>query len=77
MPSPRVDVDALLEGVRAGRRASVSRAITLVESSRPEHRVAARQLLTALVDGTSYGPGGEARPRVIEVDSCSNPSRPR
>jgi LAO/AO transport system kinase len=43
-----VDVAALVEGVRAGRRADVSRAITLVESSRAEHRLAARELLTEL-----------------------------
>ena len=43
-----VDVAALVDGVRAGRRADVSRAITLVESSRAEHRGAARELLTEL-----------------------------
>ncbi|SEC57308.1 LAO/AO transport system kinase [Nocardioides exalbidus] len=47
-PSREVDVAALVEGVRSGRRADVSRAITLVESSRAEHRVAARELLTSL-----------------------------
>jgi LAO/AO transport system kinase len=48
-PTPRpVDVDALVEGVRAGNRASVSRAITLVESSRPDHRAAARELVSTL-----------------------------
>ncbi|HET7735265.1 MAG TPA: methylmalonyl Co-A mutase-associated GTPase MeaB [Nocardioidaceae bacterium] len=45
-----MDVSALVEGVRAGRRADVSRAITLVESSRPDHRAAARELLTELAD---------------------------
>jgi LAO/AO transport system kinase len=34
--------------VVAGRRAAVSRAITLVESNRPEHRAEARELLAAL-----------------------------
>ena len=43
-----VDVPALVEGVRSGGRAAVSRAITLVESSRPEHRSASRELLTEL-----------------------------
>jgi LAO/AO transport system kinase len=43
-----VDVQDLLAGVRAGDRASVSRAITLVESGRSEHREAARALLTEL-----------------------------
>jgi LAO/AO transport system kinase len=44
----RVDVPALVAGVRDRHRAAVSRAITLVESSKPEHRVAARDLLTGL-----------------------------
>ncbi|HET8960968.1 methylmalonyl Co-A mutase-associated GTPase MeaB [Nocardioides sp.] len=41
-------VDELVEGVRARRRAAVSQAITLVESSKPEHRDAARELLAEL-----------------------------
>ena len=45
-----VDVEQLVEGVRAGKRAAVSRAITLVESARPDHRAAARDLLTELTD---------------------------
>jgi len=44
------DVAALVDGVRAGRRADVSRAITLVESSRDDHRAAARELLSALAE---------------------------
>jgi LAO/AO transport system kinase len=40
--------DALVDGVVARRRAAVSRAITLVESSRPEHREQARELLARL-----------------------------
>jgi len=50
--APGPDVPALVEGVRAGRRAAVSRAITLVESSRADHRAAARELLTELADPT-------------------------
>jgi LAO/AO transport system kinase len=45
------DVPTLVEGIRAGQRAAVSRGITLVESSRPEHRVAARALLAELAGG--------------------------
>jgi LAO/AO transport system kinase len=41
-------VDRLAREVVAGRRAAVSRAITLVESSRPEHRARARELLARL-----------------------------
>ena len=43
-----VDVEALADGVLQGRRADVSRAITLVESGKAEHRTAARELLAAL-----------------------------
>jgi LAO/AO transport system kinase len=42
------DVPALVAGIQKGHRASVSRAITLVESSRPDHRLAARELLAEL-----------------------------
>jgi LAO/AO transport system kinase len=48
--SKPLDVASLVAGVRAGNRAAVSRAITLVESSRPDHRAAARELLVALAD---------------------------
>lgn len=46
------DVDALVEGIRAGKRAAVSQAITLVESTSPKHRAQARELLTELGHGT-------------------------
>ncbi|WP_256840886.1 methylmalonyl Co-A mutase-associated GTPase MeaB [Ornithinimicrobium cryptoxanthini] len=39
---------ALAEGVLAGNRTALARAITLVESSRPDHRTAARELLAEL-----------------------------
>ena len=42
------EVAGLVEGVLAGRRAAVSQAITLVESSRAEHRAQARDLLAKL-----------------------------
>lgn len=40
--------EALLDGVLAGHRASIGRAITLVESTRPDHRARAQELLVAL-----------------------------
>jgi LAO/AO transport system kinase len=52
---PRVDVAALVTGVRQRNRAAVSQAITLVESTKPAHRVAARELLTALAEGDRAG----------------------
>jgi LAO/AO transport system kinase len=39
---------SLLEGVLAGHRAAIGRAITLVESTRPDHRAQAQELLVAL-----------------------------
>ena len=49
MPTPMApDVEQLAAGVRAGRRADISRAITLVESAKAEHRAQARELLAAL-----------------------------
>jgi LAO/AO transport system kinase len=50
-----VDVPALVEGVRAGRRSAVSRAITLVESNRRDHREAARALLAELTGADTAG----------------------
>ena len=40
--------DELFDGLRAGDRAAIARAITLVESSRPDHRERAGALLTEL-----------------------------
>ena len=54
------DVGALVEGVLAGRRAAVSQAITLVESSRAEHRAEARDLLAGLEAGAE-------RPAAVRV----------
>ncbi|KGN43060.1 methylmalonyl Co-A mutase-associated GTPase MeaB [Knoellia aerolata] len=44
--------DELFAGIRAGDRAAVARAITLVESTRPDHRERARALLTELAPHT-------------------------
>ncbi|WP_028659570.1 methylmalonyl Co-A mutase-associated GTPase MeaB [Nocardioides insulae] len=52
---PGIDVAALTEGIRAGHRAAVSRAITLVESTKPAHRAKARELLTELGSGPDSG----------------------
>ncbi len=46
-----VDVAALAEGVLAGRRADLARAITLVESTRADHRALSRELLDRLATG--------------------------
>jgi LAO/AO transport system kinase len=45
------DVASLVAGIRDGRRATISRAITLMESSRADHRVTARELLSELSTG--------------------------
>jgi len=61
------DLAELVAGVRAGRRASVSQAITLVESSRPEHRTRARELLTELARPGEHGRRRAARVGVSGV----------
>ncbi|MDX2848213.1 methylmalonyl Co-A mutase-associated GTPase MeaB [Actinacidiphila glaucinigra] len=48
MPPP-IDLDAYVKGVLDGSRAWIARAITLVESSRPDHRELAQRLLTELL----------------------------
>lgn len=46
---PTIDLDAYAKGVLDGSRAWIARAITLVESSRPDHRELAQRLLTELL----------------------------
>jgi len=45
-------VEALAEAVRSGDRTELSRAITLIESTRPDHREQAQQLLLGLLPYT-------------------------
>lgn len=44
-----IDLDTYVKGVLDGKRALVARAITLVESVRPQHRALAQELLTQLM----------------------------
>nr|MCW2727757.1 methylmalonyl Co-A mutase-associated GTPase MeaB [Aeromicrobium sp.] len=55
-----VDVAELADDVRVGKRAAISRAITLVESSRGDHRAEARELLGLLTEGDGRGGGSGA-----------------
>ena len=59
-----VDLDALVTGIRERQRASVSRAITLMESSRAEHRALARELLSRLEPGDAVRVGISGVPGV-------------
>jgi LAO/AO transport system kinase len=47
-----VDIGEYADGVRAGDRAVLARAITLVESSRPDHHALAQELLIKLLPST-------------------------
>jgi LAO/AO transport system kinase len=47
-----VSIDALARDLRAGDRRGLARAITLVESTRPDHAAQAAQLLDAILDAT-------------------------
>jgi LAO/AO transport system kinase len=65
MARHQVDPAELAAGVRERNRAAVSRAITLVESSKVEHRALARDLLASLLrDQTSATGSGSTSIRV-------------
>src|SRR5215467_13524391 len=52
-PSPRtIDMPRLAGAIRAGERAVQARAITLIESKRPDHQHQARQLVQDLLPDT-------------------------
>jgi LAO/AO transport system kinase len=46
---PRIDLDSYTKGVLDGSRSYIARAITLVESTRSDHRALAQRLLTELL----------------------------
>lgn len=49
MDDAATDVDSLAEAIRSGDRAALARAITMVESTRTDHRERAQRLLLALM----------------------------
>jgi LAO/AO transport system kinase len=51
-PTPALDVATLAQGIRAGDRMVLSRAITLIESKRSDHRHTAAALTQALLPAT-------------------------
>src|SRR6202011_680479 len=50
-----IDIKALAQDLRAGSRAALARAITLIESRRGDHQAAARDLVQALLPDTGRG----------------------
>lgn len=71
---PADPVPALIDAVRAGDRRALARAITLVESTRPDHRAAAARLLDGVLDATGNavrlgisGPPGVGKSTFIEA----------
>ncbi len=74
MSEPVTEVPALAAGVRAGDRRSIGRAITIVESTRSDHRAQAEALLGALLPDTGAsirigisGPPGVGKSTFIEA----------
>jgi LAO/AO transport system kinase len=63
MADPSAPVTALVAGLLAGDRAALARAITLVESRRPDHRRQASELIQALLPRT----GGAIRVGITGV----------
>src|SRR6202451_4287873 len=54
-PTPASDVERLAQGIRAGDRTVLSRAITLIESKRADHRSTAAALTQTLLGTTGKG----------------------
>ncbi|MCS0494234.1 methylmalonyl Co-A mutase-associated GTPase MeaB [Ancylobacter sp. MQZ15Z-1] len=52
---PLPPADELARGVRSGHRATLARAITLIESRKPAHRAIAEQLLQEILPDTGKG----------------------
>ena len=52
MMRPKIDIEHYAQGIRSGNRAILARAITLVESTNPDHRKLAGELLQELVADT-------------------------
>ena len=52
MPRTATDIAALASGIRAGNRATLARAITLIESKRADHRAQAHKLVQELLPHT-------------------------
>src|SRR5664279_5466479 len=48
----QIDIDAMAKDLRAGSRAALARAITLIESRRSDHQAAARELVQDLLPET-------------------------
>src|ERR1700726_5166089 len=52
LPNAPIDIIALAKDLRAGSRAALARAITLIESRRSDHQAAARDLVQQLLPDT-------------------------
>src|SRR5688572_17733382 len=55
MPTPSADIDDLVLRITDGDRRALARAITLVESTRADHREQAVELLDAVLPHTGRG----------------------
>src|SRR3954447_12388547 len=66
LPNEPLDIKVIAKELRAGHRAALARAITLIESRRGDHQVAARELVQALLPdtGKAFRVGITGSPRV-------------
>lgn len=60
-------VDELAAAIRNGDRAALARAITMVESTRADHRDQAQQLLLELMPAAGKSPEAEGRPSAMHI----------
>ena len=71
LPRTRLSVPAYIDGVRRGDRATLARAITLVESERADDAGPAADLLDAILPHTRPARGASRSP------ACRAPARAR
>jgi LAO/AO transport system kinase len=65
--APEITVPELAAAVRGGDRSALARAITLVESTRPDHRARAQELLLELTPDAGSAPEAGGRPKAMHV----------
>jgi len=78
LPKATPDIEKLADDLRAGHRAALARAITLIESRRGDHQAAARELVQELLPETGKavrvgitGSPGSANPPPSMRSGCS------
>jgi LAO/AO transport system kinase len=68
------ELDALVKGILSADRQALSRAITLIESIRPDHRLLSAQLMTRVLEATQSQPQPQAKPAPTQPQQHATPA---